>query len=134
MPHRLPLSACALVVFSTSACYSTEDGFIRRFAKLGCVNARECQPEEFDQAFDSMSDCRDDAEDRAHSAFDPLLDRGCDYIAENGRACIHALYHARKDCDIEEADLTDCNAVFVCPGGLELDEPSMSNALQSVPD
>ncbi|HWB79578.1 MAG TPA: hypothetical protein VG755_31665 [Nannocystaceae bacterium] len=134
MTHRLSPGACALVVLSTSACYSTEDGFIRRFAKLGCVNARECEPQAFDEAFDSMSDCRDEAEDRAHSTFDPLLDRGCEYIAENGRDCIHALYRHRKECSLDEVDLTDCDAVFVCPGGRELDEPSMSDVLQSMPD
>jgi hypothetical protein len=129
MIHRMPRGACALVILSTSACYSTEDAFIRRFAKLSCVNARECEPEAFDEAFDSMSDCRDDAEDRAHSTFDPLLDDGCDYIAENGRACIHTLYHNRKECDLDEVDLTDCEGVFVCPAGLELD--SMPTSLQS---
>lgn len=134
MTHRLPRAACALVVFSTSACYSTEDAFIRRLAKLSCVNARECQQEAFDEAFDSMSDCRDDAEQTLHEQLDGFLDSGCEYIAQNGRDCIHASYHHRKDCG-DASEVTEaCDAVFVCPGGLELDEPSMPDMLQSMPD
>jgi hypothetical protein len=120
-------------MFVSTSCYSNEDAFIQRLAKLGCVNADECEPEAFDEAFGSMSECRDRTEDELHGRVDGLLDSGCEYIAENGRECIHATYHHRRDCGPLSSEITDaCDAVFVCPGGLELDEQPMSGALELV--
>src|SRR5262245_54377217 len=92
--RRIP----ALAFLASTACYATEDAFIHRLAKLACVNARECEPEAFDQAFDSISDCRDQTDSELHDQLDSQLADGCEYVAENGRECIHATYHHRKDC------------------------------------
>jgi hypothetical protein len=102
---------------ASAGCYRTSDAFVHRWAKLQCVNAKECQPESFDAAFDSVSDCRDRIEDGLQVMIDDFEANGCEYIAEHGRECIHTSYRERKDCgagaaaDVAEA----CDAVFVCP-------------------
>lgn len=109
-----------LASFAASAgagCYSDSDAFIERAAKLSCVNARECESAAYEATFDNMRDCRDSAENELHEQLDPLEDAGCEYIAEKGRDCIHAMFDVRKDCDADlEAALSDaCAGVFVCP-------------------
>jgi hypothetical protein len=109
----------SFAVSASAGCYRDSDAFIKRAAKLSCVNARECESAAFEATFDSMRDCRDSAEDELHEQLDPLEDAGCEYIAEKGRDCIHAMFDVRKDCDVDlEATLSDaCDAVFVCPAG-----------------
>lgn len=111
------IAALSLVASASGGCYSDSAAFITRAAKLSCVNARECEHEEYETDFDTMHDCREAAEDVLHEAFDPLEGAGCEYIAENGRECIHAMFKIRKQCDVDlDAALSDaCDAVFACP-------------------
>jgi len=111
-----------LASFAASAsagCYSDSDAFIKRAAKLSCVNARECESAAYEATFDNMRDCRDSAENELHEQLDPLEDAGCEYIAEKGRDCIHAMFEIRKKCDVDvDAALSDaCTGVFLCPEG-----------------
>jgi hypothetical protein len=123
----------ALVLLALPACYRSEDAFIRRVAKLACVNARECDSAAFDEAFDSMSDCRDEAETELRDELDSLLDDGCEYVAENGRECIHATYRHRKDCGEVSSEMEEaCDAVYVCPRGAEREDPRMSMPFDAV--
>lgn len=117
LARSMPRLLLVTVACASGGCYGTPNAFAHRLAKLQCVNAKECQPDSFDAAFDSVSDCRDEVEDNLQSSFDDLEDNGCEYIAEKGRECIHEAYRQRKDCgggaatDVAEA----CDAVFVCP-------------------
>lgn len=119
-PLLLRLAALASFAASTgAACYRDSDAFIERAAKLSCVNARECENAVYEATFDGTRDCRDSAEDELHEQLDPLEDAGCEYIAETGRDCIHAMFDVRKGCDADlDAALSDaCAGVFVCPAG-----------------
>lgn len=113
------IATLTLVACANTGCYSDTAAFITRAAKLSCVNARECQYDEYEAAFDTIHDCRESAEDVLHEQFDPLEAAGCEYIAENGRECIHAMFKIRKQCDADlDAALSDaCDAVFACPAG-----------------
>ena len=113
------LAALALFVSGSVGCYSDSAAFITRAAKLSCVNARECERDAYEAAFDTMRDCRDSAENELQEQLDSLESAGCEYIAENGRDCIHAMFKIRKQCDVGlDAELEDaCGAVFVCPDG-----------------
>lgn len=117
------LAALVLVASAITGCYRDSDAFVSRAAKLKCVNARECNRGIFDATFDRMRDCRDTAEAQLHDQIDPFEDAGCEYIAENGRECIRAMFKARKECGPDAlAETTEaCDAVFVCPDGLPRD-------------
>ena len=109
--------AITLVSSASQGCYRDSDAFISRVAKLSCVNARECENEAYEANFGSMRECRDAAEAELHEAFEPLEDAGCEYIADNGRDCIHAIYKVRKECNADfDTEIADaCDAVFACP-------------------
>lgn len=115
----LRIATLTLVAAASEGCYSDSAAFITRAAKLSCVNARECEHDAYAANYDTMHDCREAAEDVLHEEFDPLEGAGCEYIAENGRECIHAMFKIRKQCNVDlDAALSDaCDAVFVCPPG-----------------
>jgi len=117
-----------------SGCYSTEDAFMRRLAKLGCVQARHCEPEAFDATFASMGECRDEQEAALQESIGASVDAGCEYIAKQGRECIHAVYRNRKTCSGFESEIeTACAGVLVCPRDAELDdEEPMQSAFEPV--
>lgn len=120
MARTIPsLRRIAAISLIASGCYRDSDAFVSRAAKLSCVNARECENAAYEMAFGSMRECRDAAEEQLHESLDPLEDMGCEYIAEKGRDCIHAMFKVRKECDADlDGALTDaCDAVFVCPAG-----------------
>jgi hypothetical protein len=132
MADSRPRRIATLLLLASTGCYSTDDAFIHRLAKLSCVNAKECESEMFETAFDSISDCRDQVESQLHDQLDAQL-ASCEYVAQKGRECIHSAYQHRKDCGTVTTDFTEaCEGVFVCPAGLEPEQDPMSTALDAV--
>lgn len=116
-PIRMIVRPLVCIVLSSLAqgCYRSEDAFVRRAAKISCVQAKHCFPDEFAQMFDTMGDCRDDFEAELQNTLAFELE-SCEYQPEAGRACIRRLYANRHDCDPQAEDFgDDCNGVFLCP-------------------
>ena len=127
IPARTLLVPSLLTLLTTvvGGCYTTEDSFIRRISKLGCVRIKECIGAAFEQEFDGdMGECRDTLEDEAHDIFDQGDALGCEYNDEEGRDCVHAAYRNRKDCsDGAGEEIVDaCMNVPDCGARLQRDD------------
>mgnify|MGYP000175573253 CR=1 FL=1 len=106
-------------------CYSTLESFNKRVAKLSCVNAKECQTAAYEEAYGSLSECRDDVKEGLDELF-----AGCSYDASKGRKCIHELYKRRKDCgDYDMSGVSECEGVLTC-SELPLDATLRGQLLQ----
>lgn len=100
----------------STACYGNSDSFIRAAAKHGCKRTRECEKSNFERLYEGdLGECRDDAEDAAQHAYDIAEDLGCEYVPEEGRECIKALRHLRRDCsaDADQEIAQECGVTIL---------------------
>jgi len=106
---RIFLAALAAGIFL--GCYATLGAFDKRMAKLGCINLRECYPDDFAEEFSSLGDCTDEVRAELDEQF-----AGCSYDASKGRACVHATYRKRKDCSLLDGggDTPECHGTVTC--------------------
>lgn len=105
---RIFLAALAAGIFL--GCYSTLGAFDKRMARLGCINARECFPDEFAEEFSSLGDCTDQTREELDDQF-----AGCSYDPKIGRACVHETYRRRKDCSLFDGiGLEECRGAVTC--------------------
>jgi hypothetical protein len=114
MRGRFLLAGLALGVLF--GCYSDEESFCQRWAKLSCVRLEECNKAAFENQYgDDRDDCRDDYENTCEQTAETLADLGCEYDPEEGRDCIHELYGNRNTCGNEaDDDIHDaCDRVVV---------------------
>ncbi len=89
MGHRG--GAVALGFALLSGCAIAEQDFPDVYAGAVCSKLKKCDRADFDESYESMSDCEANFIDAADAAGDFLQALGLDYNEENARDCVQAV-------------------------------------------
>jgi len=109
---RTPLALASLSLLMLGCV--TEDNFSEKFASVTCRKMRRCEPDDYDDFYDELGDCVDDAE----ALWDLVQDGSelfCDIDYQLASRCYRALKLATcSDYEDDDWSPESCEDYVVC--------------------
>ncbi len=98
MPRSLLAGLSLLLV----GCFVDEENFPDKYAKVSCDKFQDCEPDDFDEYYESMAECRDDVVE-VWDELEDFLGIFCDLDYDYAGKCIRDMRRASCD-DYSDAD------------------------------
>lgn len=115
MNHRHLLFALATLL--ATSCL-TEGNYPTKLGATFCKKYKECNPDEFDAEYDSVSDCKNTAKeqfsDSDSDSGDCLKDAGCKFDGSAASACRKSIADSACGADLTSTYLGDCAEIYDC--------------------
>ncbi len=112
MSYRYLLFALAILL--TASCI-TEGNYSTKLGATFCKKYQECEPGEFDAEYDSISDCKSQANEFSGSdSGDCLTDAGCKFDGSAAKACRSAIADSTCGEDLGSVFVGACADIYNC--------------------
>jgi hypothetical protein len=106
--------ALALATLLLVGCHVTEEDFAYKYALVSCKKARRCEPEDFEDWYDDLEDCVDDAE-ALWELWQDGTELFCDIDYQIASQCYRQMKLAScEDWDDPDWDPEACQDYVVC--------------------
>jgi hypothetical protein len=118
------LTACILAL-PLSSCSWTAKAFWNEAIRLGCRGLKKCEEDYFDEHYDNIKDCKDEAKDSCDAK--EFADACPDYDRSKGADCLKELREEKRECPDEPSGSSACDIFEIC--GADVDDQALMECL-----